>query len=122
MEVLLDTNFIISAIKQRIDFNEELKEMGFGRVIVPREVMQELKDLRFKVPMADRQAIDIALTLFSSKKIEKAKVGGKNVDEGLIAKGKQGAYIATLDAAIKRIVPNRVVISNAGNGLIIERS
>ena len=122
MEVLLDTNFIISAIKQRIDFNEELKEMGFGRVIVPREVMQELKDLRFKVPMADRQAIDIALTLFSSKKIEKAKVGGKNVDEGLIAKGKQGAYIATLDAAIKRIVPNRVVISNAGNGLMIERS
>ena|SRR3989338_1091195 len=122
MEVLLDTNFIISAIKQRIDFNEELKEMGFGRVIVPREVMQELKDLRFKVPMADRHAIDIALEIFSSKKIEKAKVGGKNVDEGLIAKGKQGAYIATLDAAIKRIVPNRVVISNAGNGLMIERS
>lgn len=122
MEVLLDTNFIISAIKQRIDFNEELKGMGFGRVIVPREVMQELKDLRFKVPMADRHAIDIALEIFSSKKIEKAKVGGKNVDEGLIAKGKQGAYIATLDAAIKRIVPNRVVISNAGNGLMIERS
>jgi hypothetical protein len=43
------------------------------------------------------------------------------VDEGLIAKGKQGAYIATLDSGIRRVVPGRIGIANAQNSLEITR-
>lgn len=121
MEVLLDSNFIISCIKKRIDFFETLEGQGF-KVTVPKEVIEELKDLRLKVAHADRTAIDVALELFSHKKIRKVKLPKGPVDAGLIAFGKKGAYIATLDAAIKRAIPNAVTIDSRKNGLIVERS
>ena len=123
MEVLLDTNFIISCIMKRIDFLDELNSMGF-KVRVPREVLQEMKDLRkeSKVSHEERTAIDIAFDLLNGKKMKKIKVGGKNVDDGLIKKGQAGAYIATLDREIKRNVQNRIVILSAQNKLGVERS
>ena len=120
MEVILDTNFIISCIKKKIDFISQLEEQGF-KIIIPKEVFQELKDLKQKVSHNDRMAINMALEIFSSDKIRKIKLGNKSVDSGLIDKGKQGAYIATLDAAIKRQVANRVVISASQNSIIVER-
>lgn len=121
MEVILDTNFIISCIKKKIDFIDVLEEQGF-KVLLPREVQQEMKDLRLKVSSEDRRAIDVAFDIFSSRKIRKISLGNVPVDEGLITKGKQGAYIASLDAAIKRAVPNKVVISAAQQQISIERS
>lgn len=121
MEVLLDSNFVIACVKNRIDFVEELRLLGF-RVLVPREVIEELRDLRLKVTHDIRVAIDLAIVTLSSKNIEKVRLGKQKVDEGLIAKGKKGVYIATLDAAIKRVVPNRVSISIAKNSLQVERA
>jgi len=123
MEVLLDTNFIISCILKRIDFLEELEGMGF-RVKIPREVLQEMKDLKKekRTGRLEREAIDIAFKMFEEEKIKKVTVGGKNVDEGLIAKGREGIYIATLDREIKREVTNLVVIDNPKKSLKIIRS
>jgi len=122
MEVILDTNFIISCIRKRIDFIGELGDLGF-RIAVPREVLQELKDLKRDGKMSHdgRVAIDVAFELLQGRGVKKMKVGGRTVDEGLITKGREGAYIATLDSAVKREVPNRVVISNSKKGIIIER-
>ena len=120
MEVVLDSNFVISCIKRKIDFLGQLEEQGF-KILLPREVFQELKDLRTDVPHDERTAIDMALEMLGSKKMKKVSLGNLNVDQGLIALGRKGAYIATLDAAIKRAVPNRVVISNAKNAIEIER-
>ncbi len=121
MEVVLDSNFMISCIKQKIDFIAKLEELGF-RIILPREVFQELKDLRLKVPLADKNAIELALKLVSSKKLKKQTLGKGSVDAGLIALGKKGAYIATLDAAIKRVIPNKIFIKDSKKGLEIERN
>ncbi|MEK6825441.1 MAG: hypothetical protein AABY00_01510 [Nanoarchaeota archaeon] len=120
MEALLDSNFIISCVKKKIDFLSELEDQGF-KVVLPREVFQELKDLRFKVKHDERVAIDSAFDIFSHRKIKKTTLGQTTVDKGLIAKGKRGAYIATLDAAIKREVPNRIVILDAKNSIVVER-
>lgn len=122
MEVLLDTNFIISCLVKRIDFLDELAVMGF-KVKVPREVLQELKDLKTdkKVSPYERSMIDVAFALLEEQKVKKVKIGGKNVDEGLIAKGREGSYIATLDRGIKNKIPNRVVISGASKTLKVER-
>ena len=64
MEVILDSSFIISCIRERIDFLSQLEEQGFT-VKVPREVMQEMKDLRKRngVSHEDRQAIDVAFEI-----------------------------------------------------------
>lgn len=120
MEVILDSNFIISCLKRKIDFISDLENQGF-KVFLPREVYQELKDLRLKVNQEDRMAVEIALKLFESKKTKKISLGNMSVDKGLIDKGKKGYYIATLDAAIKRSVKNRVFISSAKNAIIVER-
>ena len=122
MEVILDTNFIISCLMKRIDFLEELESMGF-KVKVPREVLQELKDLKRdnKTSREVRAMIDIAFQLFDGKKVKKMKLGGRTVDHGLIERGREGFYIATLDKGIKVKVPNRVVISGAKSGVSVER-
>lgn len=120
MEAILDSNFIISCIKRKIDFISQLEEKGF-RILIPREVLQELKDLRLKVPHDDRIAIDTAFQIVNSKKIEKTKLGEGKIDERLIERGKVGAYVATLDNAIRRQIPNKVIINNARNSIEIER-
>ena len=121
MEVLLDTNFVISCILKRIDFMDELKNLGFTPVL-PREVLQELKDLKKnKSSPAERAAIEVAFEIFEKEKIRKTKIGGTSVDNALITKGQMGIYIATLDAGIKNRVPNLIVIASAKNGLAVER-
>ena len=119
MEVLLDSNFIISCILKRIDFLEQLSEQGF-KVVVPKEVMQELKDLKRenKTSRKERDAIKIAAGMLAVVK-RKAAVG-RFVDDGLIKRGLERIYIATLDKAIKRKVPNRVVIFSAQNKVGVE--
>jgi|TARA_Y100000310_G_C20659652_1_gene803997 rRNA-processing protein FCF1 len=114
MEVLLDSSFIISCIRKRIDFLDQLKEQGF-KPIVPREVLQEMKDLykNKKSSQDDRIAINVANEMVQTRKVKKMKLGGKNVDEGLIEKGNEGYFIATLDRAIKHSIPNKIVINSS---------
>jgi rRNA-processing protein FCF1 len=112
MEVILDSSFILSCIRKKIDFLEQLEEQGF-RILVPREVLEELKDLKNKnrTSHGDRVAVDVALQMLAET--EKTRIGSGRVDDGLISKGKEGHYIATLDNGIKREVPNKVVIFDA---------
>lgn len=113
MEVIVDTNFIISCLKKKIDFMAQLGEQGF-KVLVPREVLQELKDLRTsRLSHEDKLAVVLGLELFSGRQAKHISLGQGKVDEALILKGKAGYYIGTLDATIKRQVPHAVVIFDA---------
>jgi len=114
MEVLLDSSFIISCIRERIDFLEQLSEQGF-KVKIPREVMQEMKDLRKKSRLSQdsRKAIDVAMKMFEQRKVKKISMGEGPVDDWLIKKGQEGYYIATLDGGIKNKVPNKIIIFRA---------
>ena len=120
MEVVLDTSFIVSCVKKKIDFLDELEGMGF-KVLLPKEVFEEIKDLKLNSDVSTRTAVEVALELLKKRKVKGVTLGDRQVDEGLIEFGKRGAYIATLDAAIKRSVPNKVIISEKSNGLIVER-
>lgn len=122
MDVFLDSSFIVSCVMKRIDFIEELRGMGF-RVLVPREVLDELKDLRLKdkTSRRERESIDIAFKMLEEFAVKKKTIGGRNVDDALVSKGAEGFYIATLDRGIKVRVSNLVVIDSARKGLKIER-
>jgi len=111
MEVILDSSFIISCIRKRIDFLSQLEEQGF-RIKVPREVLQEMKDLRknSRTSHDDRIAIDVAFRMIERRKVKKMTFGSGRVDDYLIEKGNEGRYIATLDAGIKNKIPNKIVI------------
>lgn len=122
MEVILDTNFIISCLMKRIDFLEELKNLGF-KTVVPKEVLQELKDLKkgSKTSHEERAMIDVAFQLFERAKIKKTNLGKGKVDDALIRKGREGIFIATLDREVKSKVPNRVIILGDKKKLGVER-
>lgn len=121
MKAVLDSNFIISCVRNKIEFIKELELQGF-RVVVPKEVVEEMKDLRQRVLRDERIAIDIGLQIIEKSKVEKMKLPKGKVDEGLISLGKKGIYIATLDSAIRNIVPNKIGISNTRKNILIERN
>jgi len=111
MEAILDTNFIISCIRKRINFIEQLSEQGFT-IKVPFGVIKELKELkkRPKLKNLDKESIDVAFGLFEQNKIRNIKLTGNSVDLGLIKMGKKGKYIATLDKDIQKKVPKKIRI------------
>ena len=123
MEVILDSSFIISCVRAGIDFLEQLEELGL-KPVVPKEVLQELKDIKARTGISpkDKEFIDIAFQMIEQKKTKKMSLGDFNkVDDGLIKKGKEGIYIATLDKAIQREVPNRIIIKTSEKRVILER-
>lgn len=123
MQVILDTNFILSCIRKRIDFIDELQNLGFSKLFVPKEVMNELKDLRQndKLGRDSKSEVDVALKILQDKRIKHSSIGGRTVDAGLIVKGREGIFIATLDRAIKREIQNKIVINDSRKGLEMER-
>ena len=44
-QVLLDTNFILTCVKQKIDFFEEIYLMGI-EILIPEKVIEEIKKLK----------------------------------------------------------------------------
>jgi len=121
MQVLLDSSFIISCVRDRIDFLSQLEEQGFTPV-VPREVLQEMKDLRTsnRASREDRAAVDVALEMIEQKNVKKNSLGKGKVDDFLIERGQAGIFIATLDNGIKKRVPKRIVIFKAQNRVGVE--
>lgn len=70
MEVILDSSFIVSCVKHKIDFVTELEGMGF-KVLLPKEVFEEIKDLRFNSDHNTKVAVEVALEFFQKKKGKK---------------------------------------------------
>ncbi|MEK6894285.1 MAG: hypothetical protein AABX10_02385 [Nanoarchaeota archaeon] len=121
MQVILDSSFIISCVRDRIDFLTQLAEQGFIPV-VPKEVFQEMKDLRIsnRSSREDRLAIDVALEMLEKGNVKKMSLGSGKVDESLIKKGLEGIFIATLDNGIKKKIPKKIVIFKAQNRVGVE--
>ena len=120
MEVILDSSFILSCAKRKIDFLSPLEEEGF-KMVIPREVLQELKDAKEDLKQNEKIALNSIFELIEKRKVKKVGIGSGRVDEELIRRGKEGIFIASLDKEIKRNVSNRVIISDASNDILIER-
>lgn len=96
-QVLLDTNFIITCIKQKIDFFEELPLMGI-QILIPENVINELEKLKK----------DTALRLLNKSDFNKIKLPGKNVDNSIVnfARKNPKTIIATLDKEMRKKIRN----------------
>jgi rRNA-processing protein FCF1 len=112
MKVLLDTNFILTCIKQKIDFLSAPYEF-----LLPEEVLDELKIIskRKGEKIKDKSAAGIALIVI--KDLDKVRLDNKNVDKGIIeyAKNHKDIVVATLDAEIKEKIGKSMVIKNKKN-------
>lgn len=111
-KAVLDTSFILSCIREKIDFFEELKFMGFS-IIIPNQVISEIENIKNsnkKLKFKDEAAI--ALKLLKSSSFSEIDLKTKNVDSGIIkfAKKNPEAVIATLDREIKFKVKNPKIV------------
>ena len=98
---LLDTNFILICIKQKIDFFEELYFRGY-QIIIPDKVIDELKKLKQTS----------TLKLLEKNNFKEIILTEKNTDNSIInyARKNPDILIATLDKQLSNKLKNRKII------------
>jgi rRNA-processing protein FCF1 len=108
-KLLLDTSFIITAAKNKLDIFEELLDY---KLIIPKQVIVELQGLaksKINASLA-LKIVEVNKELFTSPDLKT-----KNTDYGIkkYAKENPTTIIATLDREIKKEVKNmKMVIRN----------
>lgn len=111
-QVIIDTNFIMACIRQKIDFFEDLKFMGL-EVVVPDRVLEELQRLKEKHDRREtRREAEFALRLLEKNEFKKIALRQKFADRAIIfyAKNNPKVIIATLDRGIKDRIRNPKVV------------
>jgi rRNA-processing protein FCF1 len=103
-KILLDTNFILICIKQKIDFFEELKLRGF-KIIIPENVIREIKKIKkSRQKQRHREIADLALKILNKSSFEKIKFEKRNLDNAIaeFANKNENITVATLDRELKK--------------------
>ena len=101
-KVILDTSFILTCMRQKIDFFEKISYDGM-QVIIPSQTLKELKGL----------GADTALKIISQNEFETINAPGKDADTAIlkIAKEDPSVIIATLDQGLQKKIKNpRMII------------
>jgi len=111
-EILIDTNFIVNCMKQKVNMMEQFTELfGDYTLRVPRQVFEELERLESgeKLKIKDREAASISIQLFKANKIIPTELMTKEVDAGIIRYTKQNkdVYVATLDKILKNKIKEK---------------
>ena len=103
-KVLLDTSFILSAVRNKIDIFEEL--LGY-QIIIPKQVLIELNGIA-----KTKTEAKIALKIIEKNKFKMIDLKTKNTDKGIkkYARSDKNLIIATLDDEIKKSVRNRKIV------------
>jgi rRNA-processing protein FCF1 len=121
-KVILDTNFILYCVANKVDFHEELLMKGH-RVLIPVEVIEEIKRLRDSTKaLKFRDQASIALKLIESGDYEKVSAPGKYVDKGLkkYCEEHPEVVLATMDKELKKSVANRKMVLRAKKKLELQ--
>ena len=113
-QVLLDTNFILSCVKNKIDFFNEIYLMGY-HILIPEQVIMEIEGiLKSKQKLKEKDSAKLASILLKMNRFKKINLNTRNVDNGIIQFAKQNpeVIIATLDRQLKNSLKkkNKILI------------
>ncbi len=115
-KVLLDTSFILNAVKSKIDFIEELFLNGF-QILIPNKVIKELQKVsksykKLKFRNNAKIALEILKKAFNEKKLKKISLKGRNVDSSIAEYLNENSdiFLASTDKELNKKVKNRKVI------------
>ena len=111
-KAILDTSFILTAVRQKIDFFPELENTGF-KILIPEGVIKEIETIsnsKKTGPLAENAKL--ALKILGKEEFEKIKLIGKDVDKSIIklAKSDSEVAVATLDREIKNKIKNSKLV------------
>jgi rRNA-processing protein FCF1 len=109
--VVLDTNFILSCIRKKIDFFNDIPDMGL-KMIIPIQVLDEVRTLSMTAKGKFKDDAKIALKLLEKNEYKRIDLYIKNVDNGIVklAEKNKEYVIATLDQAIQHKIKNQKLI------------
>ncbi len=102
-QILLDTNFILSCIRNKVDLFEELYFRGY-EIIIPDQIVNEIEKIKVSVKkLRFRKEAELALKILEKTPHKSIVLEGKNVDNAIVNYAKQNpdVTIATLDAEIR---------------------
>lgn len=121
MEIIIDTNFLLSCVKQKIDlFSEINRIMHFPQIVIPMRVIEELETLknRRELSIKERQSADIALQIIDKnrKNIKILDLGG-NADKSIVkyVLENKDVAMASLDNGMKKHVKGKAKILTIRN-------
>lgn len=116
MKILLDTNFILTCVKQKIDFPSFANEIIDQKIewLVPQDVLNELKNIKDKKGMkvADKDAARLSLEIIRNlnPKIIKFPDKNPNVDIKIVNYiVNKDVVLATLDKNLKSRVNKKIL-------------
>jgi hypothetical protein len=115
-QVILDTNFLIYCVKQKIDYVEGISSlMSSGyELVVPNLVILELQELTRRLKkLSDRTAASLALQLLKHNKVREIQAIGENADDSIV-RIQAGNIVATLDYNLKKKVEKSIVLNYRG--------
>ncbi len=106
-KAILDTSFIVTCARQKIDFIHELSMEGI-RPLVPSGVIKEIEGLS----KTKGATLAKAMLEKSMRKLEIIDINGKTVDSSIInyAHNHPNTMVATLDREIKSKVKNQKIV------------
>jgi len=111
-QTILDTNFILTCVKQKIDFFRDIPNMGLN-ILISKQVIEEIKRVANSTKkLKFRDYARLAQIILEKNKFTQIDIRGKYVDKGLIkyAKEHPRLIIATLDKEIKNKTTNSKLV------------
>jgi len=101
MKILLDTSFLISALKYKLRWDEELKG---HQLYVLDNILDELEKLKKR-----KKEINLILRLLKRNKVNTLKAKKPNADDALVAE--KNYAIATQDKELKQRLKGKKIIT-----------
>ena len=126
MKILLDTNFILTCVKEKIDFERIANELIDEEIewIVPQEVLNELGNLKDNLAnkKKDRDSAKVSFEVLQGVNPKVVDLGGNNPNIDIRIVNyilDKPIVLATLDKGLKQRVKNRILTVRAGKKLEI---
>ena len=116
MKILIDTNFVLTCAKQKIDFDAIMNGLTSEEVqwIVPEEVLGELRGLKFggRIKIKDLNAATIGIEIIEKLGVNVVKLSdtASDVDTKIANYIKDKPIIlATLDKGLQKRTNNKIL-------------
>ncbi len=108
---VLDTNFILSCIRKKIDFFTDIPNMGL-KIIIPLQVLDEIRKFSRQGRGSLKDEAKLALTILENQEYKRVDLYNKDVDRGIInlANENRDYIVATLDVGMKNKIKNQILV------------
>jgi len=124
MKILLDTNFVLTCVRQGIDFISLADEIFDVKIewLVADEVIEELRmlSMRKESKGKEKEAAKLGLELLERLDAERIRLKNPNVDDGIVAYSQNhDVVVASLDKGLKKRIKGKIMTIQGKNRINI---